>query len=289
MRKIIVILILALLAGGVEAKTPRKTKRSKQRTTRTTPKRKAPTPISEPQYEMNIDGITDEFTKQRYQRILDGTASADDIYDIGVCYEIGMWGFTEDDAEALRYYYLAAKAGHGEACERVGNAYDVPSLFANNAVKENNFEAAKWFARGRALGNSNCDQCLGSLLKYREITNEEFRIANELAGNDVEEAKKNANAAYNDFRRNSGANNTTNTANNQRQYFYGTWTSARGTTFTISKGPYLDLVGAGKFSGEWTNDGKLYVSFGYPDEITLRYYNGYLYDDNGRMHWRIGQ
>ena len=284
MKKINICLIMALLmAGGVEAKTPRKTKRSKQRTTRTTPKRKAPTPISEPQYEVNIDGITNKYTKQSYQRILDGTASADDYYDIGQCYDLGMDGFTEDKAEALRYYYLAAKAGNGKACSMLGYAYDEPSLFANNAVEENNFEAAKWFARASALGE-DCDVSLGSLLKHGEITNEEFRIANESAGNDVEEAKNNANAAYNDFRRNSGANNTTN---NQRQYFYGTWTSARGTTFTISEGPYLNLRGAGKFSGEWRSNGELHVSFGYPDEINLRYSNGNLYDRDGRMYWRV--
>ena len=75
----------------------------------------------------------------------------------------------------------------------------------------------------------------------------------------------------------------------QRDKFYGQWTSAHGATFTIEYGPYLDLVGAGKFSGKWTSDGKLYVSFGYPDEITLRYSDGFLYDGNGRMYWRVGQ
>ncbi len=75
----------------------------------------------------------------------------------------------------------------------------------------------------------------------------------------------------------------------QHDKFYGQWTSAHGTTFTIEYGPYLDLVGAGKFSGKWTSDGKLYVSFGYPDEITLRYSDGFLYDGNGRMYWRVGQ
>ena len=69
--------------------------------------------------------------------------------------------------------------------------------------------------------------------------------------------------------------------------FYGTWTSARGATFTIEPGPYLTLRGAGRFSGEWTSDGRLHVSFGYPDEITLKYSNGYLYDRDGRMHWRV--
>ena len=125
---------------------------------------------------------------------------------------------------------------------------------------------------------------------HREITKEEFRIANELVHNDWQKVMKRgiylANVAG---EANNAANNKKNENNQKYAHFYGTWTSARGTTFTISTGPYLDLVGAGKFSGEWTNDGKLYVSFGYPDEITLRYYNGYLYDGNGRMHWRIGQ
>ena len=74
--------------------------------------------------------------------------------------------------------------------------------------------------------------------------------------------------------------------------FYGTWTNAIGFTFAITPGPYLDLRSAGVFNGkwsaEWTYNGELYVSFGYPDELYLRYYKGYLYDRNGRMYWRIG-
>ena len=113
-------------------------------------------------------------------------------------------------------------------------------------------------------------------------TNEELRIANELAGNDVSDTKDAAIAA--DKRLGEELK-----ADKKRDKFYGQWTSAHGSTFTIERGPYLDLVGAGKFSGKWTNDGKLYVSFGYPDEVTLRYYDGFLYDGNGRMYWRIGQ
>ena len=282
MRKIIVCLMMALLlAGGVEAKTPRKTKRAKQRTTRTTtPKRKAPTPILEPQYQMDINYITN-YSKEAYQNYLKGEASAEDLYNIGLQYYLGGGGYPKDRCEALRFYYLAAKAGHGKACFEVGQAYDDNPYVYPGCAEENYFEAAKWYARAKAHGNSNADYYLGALLKYGCITNEEFRIVTEQAGMDSQSARQ---EALGEQARVAGS------VKNDKKYahFYGTWTSARGTTFTITSGPYLDLRGAGKFSGEWRSNGELHVSFGYPDEINLRYSNGNLYDRDGRMYWKIG-
>ena len=280
MKRIIIILMMALLlAGGIEAKTPRKTKRSKQKTTQTTTRRKAPTPISAPTIEIDVNEITHDSARERYQRYLDGTASAEDLYYIGINFRLGSDGFPEDKAEALRYYYLSALQGYGEAENEVGQAYDEP-YFGGNSVKQNYFEAAKWYARGMEHGDDHAEFGLGLLLKYGDITKEEFRIVTEQAGMDSQTARQDAlgNVASVRNRKNE---------NDKHAHFYGTWTSARGSTFTISEGPYLDLRGAGKFSGEWRSNGELHVSFGYPDEINLRYSNGYLYDRDGRMHWRV--
>lgn len=280
MRKIIVILILALLAGGVEAKTPRKTKRSKQRTTLTTKKktktRRAPKPIDPPQKTPNC--FKGEYTQKTYQEALAGNAESQ--YFTAYHWKNGEFGEVDYD-EALRWQYLAAKQGYANAEFELGHAYEDESDVTGYHLEPNYFEAAKWYARAKAHGNSDADFYLGLLLKYGDITNEEFRIVTEQAGMDSQSARQEALAEQ---------ARVSESRKNDKKYarFYGTWTSARGSTFTISEGPYLDLRGAGKFKGEWRSNGELHVSFGYPDEINLKYSNGYLYDSDGRMHWKIG-
>lgn len=280
MRKIIVILILALLAGGVEAKTPRKTKRSKQRTTLTTKKktntRRAPKPIDPPQRTPNC--FKGEFDQEWYQKALAGDAESQ--YFTAYNWTNGDFGEVDKD-EALRWYYLSALQGYALAEMELGYAYEDQYDVTGYHLEPNYFEAAKWYARAKAHGNSNADYYLGALLKYGYITNEEFHIATEQAGMDSQSARQEALAEQ---ARVAGS------IENDKKYarFYGTWTSARGSTFTISEGPYLDLRGAGKFKGEWRSNGELHVSFGYPDEINLKYSNGHLYDRDGRMHWKIG-
>lgn len=291
MRKIITLLIMALLLAGtadVDAKVnKRQTKKKRQTTTATTKTRKKARPAAQqilpPQREITEDMLRtaerngETYIRETYKKALDGDAS--EQYFIAIYWSLGRFG-EEDKAEALRWHYLAAKQGYAEAEYEVAQAYESPFTYSY-CLKENDFEAAKWYARAHAHGKNSLDD-LGRLLNYGLITNEEFRIANELANNDVSDTKDAAIAANNRLKAEIKADK-------KRDKFYGQWTSARGTTFTIERGPYLDLVGAGKFSGEWTNDGKLYVSFGYPDEITLRYSNGFLYDGNGRMYWRVDQ
>lgn len=192
-----------------------------------------------------------------------------------------------DPSEALRWYYLAAKQGYAPAEDILGDAYS-DGLYH---VKRHSFEAAKWYAREEAHEKESGVVGLYQLLVVRrEITKEEFRIANELAHNDWQKVMKRIIYIANVTRdANNEANNKQNENNKKYAHFYGTWTSARGNTFTITEGPYLDLRGAGKFEGEWRSNGELHVDFGYPDEINLKYSNGYLYDRDGRMYWRLGQ
>ena len=211
--------------------------------------------------------------------------------------ECQMWmgyfyrfGCGYDASEALRWYYLAAKQGYAPAEAILGYAYGEGEY----GVKRHPFEAAKWYARAEAHEKESGVFWLGQMLVHREITKEEFLIANELVHNDWQKVKKRgiylanvAGEANNEA--NNAANNKQNKNNKKYARFYGTWTSARGNTFTITEGPYLDLRGAGKFEGEWRSNGELHVDFGYPDEINLKYSNGYLYDRDGRMYWRLGQ
>ncbi len=292
MRKIITLLIMALLMAGtavVDAKVnKRQTKKKRQTTTATTKTRKKARPAAQqilpPQREITEDMLRtaerngNSTIREAYKEALDGDASQQ--HRIALIWATGDFG-EEDRCEALRWYYLAAKQGYADAEFEIADSYNDSSTYFN-CVKKNDFEAAKWYARAHAHGNEDAIDYLGILLKYGCITNEEFRIANELANNDVSDTKDAAIAANDRLKAEIRADK-------KRDKFYGQWTSARGTTFTIERGPYLNLVGAGKFSGEWTNDGKLYVSFGYPDEITLRYSDGFLYDGNGRMYWRVGQ
>lgn len=290
MRKIITLLIMALLMAGtacVDAKVNKyQTKKKRQTTTAITKTktrkkaRPAAQQILPPQREITEDMAR---TLERngwpnvweyYKKALDG--DAEEQYSMGLKWDIGEFG-EEDDCEALRWYYLAAKQGHAESEFQIADAY-----YHGRCLKKNYFEAAKWYARAKAHGNSDADFYLGLLLKYGDITKKEFRIVTEQAGMDSQSSRQEALAAEAAVGK---------SVKNDKKYdrFYGTWTSARGTTFTISEGPYLDLRGAGKFEGEWRSNGELHVDFGYPDEINLKYSNGYLYDRDGRMYWRLGQ
>lgn len=292
MRKIITLLIMALLMAGtadVDAKVNKyQTKKKRQTTTATTKTktrkraRPAAQQILPPQREITEDMLRtaerngSSYVRDTYKKALDGDAEKQ--YSMGLEWSTGSFG-EGDRCEALRWFYLAAKQGYAESEFEI--AYNYDNTYGS-CLKTNYFEAAKWYARAKAHGYSRADIYLGLLLKYGYITKKEFRIATEQAGMDSQNARQEALAA-------EAAVGESNKNDKKYARFYGTWTSARGTTFTISEGPYLDLRGAGKFEGEWRSNGELHVDFGYPDEINLKYSNGYLYDRDGRMYWRLGQ
>ena len=281
MKKIITLLIMALLFVGsadAQKKTRKKTSRKARTTATTKVKTPTATPIGEPQLVFDMTRLT-QFGKEYYEKALAGDAAGQ--FWVGNCLSYGGEGFPKNNAEALRWYYLAAKQGYSDgdwanACFEIGRAYN-NSYSCDNCVKENYFEAAKWYAKAAMKDDKqaqNANDYLQSLLHYELITQAQYNIAMREAGavgsSKIQEMQNKE------------------SENKKYAHFYGTWTSARGTTFTITSGPYLDLRGAGKFSGEWRSNGELHVSFGYPDEINLRYSNGYLYDRDGRMYWKIG-
>ena len=208
--------------------------------------------------------------------------------DIGYCYQYGQ-GVTQNYAEAIKWYLKAAEQGNSAAQSQIGYCYE-----NGQGVTQNYAEAIKWYLKAAEQGNSAAQSNIGYCYENGHGVKKNYAEAikwyrkaakqgNSIAQGNLDRLQDRLRAPTKKKAR-PAAQQTS-----QRDKFYGQWTSAHGATFTIEYGPYLDLVGAGKFSGEWTSDGKLYVSFGYPDEITLRYYDGFLYDRNGRMYWRVGQ
>lgn len=297
MRKIVTLLIMALLMAGatdVDAKVnKRQTKKKRQTTTATTKtrSRQAPQQILPPQREITDDMInkwqadqnnTCSYVYVDVRKLLEKARNGDPKQQYGVALHWGTGTFGEEDHdEALRWYYLAAQQGHAESEYQVAQAYDKSIKWYN--LKRNNFEAAKWYARSIAHGNKDAEFDLGLLLESGYITNEEFRIANELAHNDVDEVKQKALAANKEV---------SESLKKEKKYrkFYGEWNSAHGTHLIIKSGPRVIIDGVG-FKGEWTSDGKLHVDFMplVDARLDLRYYDGFLYDGKGRMYWRIGQ
>ena len=173
MRKFIFCLIMALLCvGGIDAKTPRKTKSIKQTTTKTTTiKRKAPTPISAPVREVDVNRLS-AWGKHWYEQALQGDARAQ--AQIGRYYNLGSDGFPEDKAEALRWFYLAAQNGHAESQYDIGYAYQNPYLY-DDVVEKNYYEAARWYAKAAAQGHNQGISYLGMLKQYNHISDNEYQ------------------------------------------------------------------------------------------------------------------
>ena len=291
MKKIIILLVMALLmAGAADAQSAKgKTKKRKATTTATTKSksktkaksktksqtsvRSTPTPILPPQRE-----ITDEMWRNEgndlYRDLLEeGRDDAEILFQVGLLWHLGSFG-EKDDEEALRWYYLAAqhdiedKWSLGQACYEVGDAY----MMGRYGVKENKLEAAKWFAKGQQCGNGSASFALGLMLDSKDITREQLnRVVEQLGlnGNEVANQGKNE---YDDFHR--------------LEPYRGTWTCASGSVITIDGGPRITIHGGGTFDAEWTSDGQLLLDFG-SRRLTLKYSDGYLYDGNGRMWWRV--
>ena len=207
MKHIITLLVLALLmAGAADARVVKGQTKKKKATTTVTTKTKSKTKsrvrpaaqqILPPQRQ-----ITDEmiykcryYSKSAYERALNGDPGCQ--YSTGLQWSGGDFGVKDKD-EALRWYYLAAQQGYADAEMKVADAYEDAHIYGYK-LKENAFEAAKWYARAHKHGDKNASFYLGLLLDSREITNEEFRIANELANNDVQSTKTQAIAAYKKF------------------------------------------------------------------------------------------
>ena len=258
MRKIITLLMMALLlVGSADAqKKTRKKTRGKARTTATTKaKTPAATPIGEPQMVFDMNNLTYR-GQEEYKKALAGDAYGQ--YTVGPFLELGHEGFPKNKPEALRWYYLAAKQGYSDgywcnACYEIGEAYDSPFLF-DDCIKENDFEAAKWYAKAATKKDKeakNAIESLNRLLQYNRITPAQYEIAMNEAGasgssymNESMKQKTKDRKSYNETMRN----------------FAGIWTCP--SSYTQFK---FDSSGNGWFrngSGRaWETLGVTYISY----------------------------
>jgi len=67
-------------------------------------------------------------------------------------------GVTQNYAEALKWYRLAANQGYADAQKELGHMYVV-----GHGMPENDAEAAKWFRKAAEQGNENAQWFLGSM------------------------------------------------------------------------------------------------------------------------------
>ena len=108
-----------------------------------------------PAYVGEVGDLTsDQIDRQR--RAEQGNASAQ--INLGVMYATGR-GVPQDDAEAVRWFRLAAEQGHDSAQYNLGFRYD-----AGEGVPQDAAEAARWFRLAAEQGHDSAQSRLG--LKY---------------------------------------------------------------------------------------------------------------------------
>ena len=83
------------------------------------------------------------------------TGHAPDQYTLGVMYSRGE-GVPEDDAEAVRWYRLAAEQGHASAQNNLGLMYA-----EGNGVPEDDAEAVRWYRLAAEQGHASAQNNLG--------------------------------------------------------------------------------------------------------------------------------
>ncbi len=122
----------------------------------------------------------DAHTRDNYKKALDGDTEA--MLSMSRYWSLGYFGY-EDKEEALRWAYKAANLGNAEAQCCVGDAYDMPDSYCDNAVLKNYFEAAKWYAKAASNGYKDANDKLDMLVQYDNITKNQLKVALEQAGN----------------------------------------------------------------------------------------------------------
>jgi hypothetical protein len=76
---------------------------------------------------------------------------------VGKCYDAG-WGVAQDDAEAVRWYRLAAAQGYADALCNLG------FMFENGrGVAQDDAEAVRWYRLAAAQGDADATAALQRL------------------------------------------------------------------------------------------------------------------------------
>ena len=100
----------------------------------------------------NGDGVPqDNAEAERWYRLAAYQGHADAQYSLGLMYQLG-YGVPEEDAEAERWYRLAADQGHADA------QYSLGTLYAGGeGVPEDHVLAYMWFNLAAAQGNEDAE------------------------------------------------------------------------------------------------------------------------------------
>jgi hypothetical protein len=99
-------------------------------------------------YERGTGVVQDEAEAVRWYRLAADQGNARAQVNLGVRYQNGT-GVAQDAAEAVRWYRLAADQGHAEA------QYNVGTVYQNGAgVPQDSAEAARWFRLAADQGNA---------------------------------------------------------------------------------------------------------------------------------------
>ena len=94
------------------------------------------------------------------------------MYKLGVCYDFGEGGLTEDDAKAVELYQKAAEAGYATAMCRLGYCYK----YGKGGTKDIS-KAVEWYQKAAEAGEAWAMYSLGLCYEFgqRELTKDEAK------------------------------------------------------------------------------------------------------------------
>ena len=114
-------------------------------------------------YDFGKGGLTEDEAKavELYRKAAEaGNANA--MNSLGVCYEYGKGGLTEDEAKAVEWYQKAAKAGEATAMNSLGYAYE----YGKGGLTKDEAKAVEWYKKAAEAGNANAMNSLGVCYDY---------------------------------------------------------------------------------------------------------------------------
>ena len=97
----------------------------------------------------------DDAEADRWYRLAAEQGNASVQYNIGAMYDTGQ-GVPQDDAEALRWFRLAAEQGNASAQFRLGFTYGT-----GRGVPQDDAEALRWFRLAAEQGNASAQYNIG--------------------------------------------------------------------------------------------------------------------------------
>ena len=110
-------------------------------------------------YDFGKGGLTEDTSKamEWYQKAAEaGYATA--MYNLGLCYKYGQGGLTKDGAKAVEWYQKAAEAGNARGMCYLGYAYE----FGQGGLTKDEAKAVEWYQKAAEAGEEYAMCKLGS-------------------------------------------------------------------------------------------------------------------------------